>query len=301
MTAAANAVRDAATAINRSTPSPILEHHDDDLFVASVPATEERPWQGVLTENRFFFQNPDGAGWIGSTYTATPTSGVRELNLRGVGGTLRVTQGNCPAPRLEDRLPTLATLALGGRAHDACAGPFHAPIGLAGTSWLILRIGNQLHPDLESSETITVNTLTFGQSGRVGGTIACNDAGFQDLRWTQDGFERMDGAEEEKGDDGDEDSGGEADRDLFVTEIACNLPASEAFGRTALTSLYEAESWSIVGDQLVIDLPEGERLVGWYLGSDVFAEAGVEIGSPVAEESEAGPVSTGEVEIEGGE
>ncbi len=228
-----------------------------------------------------FFQSPTGAGWNVAAYTETPTSGVRELNLRALAATLRLTQGNCPDPRMTKQFPQLATLAFDGGAHRACFGSMPLPDGLADTAWMILRHGDAHHPDLDGARN--VNVLAFSAAGRVGGTIACNDAGIEGLLWGEDGTFTLVGEEQF----------------IAQTEVLCNQARSEEFGGNALQAMLTAERWTIVDDLLIVDLANGDTITARFLGSDVFGQAAVEAGPPVAEEAETGPPRPDETKVEG--
>ena len=200
---------------------------------------EERPswtpgWRAVIVGRRILLDSPTSAGWYAVEATDTG-EGVRRT-YTGEDLTLTVEVGGCAIPSYRRELPDGITLEWDRGRFTGCGGPRREPSALAGSTWELVRLGNEVAPRSRTPPAV----VTFAPDGSVHGSEACNDTGGT-VRWTDRGFAptREEGRER--------------------TAMGCGDERAVAFGDRFWSLLREARTWRRVGESLLIQLRDGSE------------------------------------------
>ena len=234
------AQNEAATATRNGTISP-AEAAADRAPAAPIYLVRGEPranrssgWAAVMRGDRLLLRSPTSAGWY-----VVP---LREPRVEAGGRiyaadrvTLTVEPAACAFREVYPALPDRVVLEWDSGRFEGCGGPRTPPppAGIAGTTWELVRIGDDPAPVGRSPAA----TLALGLEGSVGGTLGCNDGGLE-TTWTA--------------------SGGFAGRanGFMQTAIGCSEPA-EAFGRQFWNAMMTARAWRRDGEQLFITFADG--------------------------------------------
>ncbi|HEY5723013.1 MAG TPA: META domain-containing protein [Allosphingosinicella sp.] len=214
---------------------PDLKHRARPIILGSPGPNGVPQWSAVIVPGRLLLDSPTSAGWY-SLPLPSPVeeTAPRRLTYAGDRITLVGEIGACDIPEYRELLPNRFTLSWDGGNFVGCNGRGILPVKMAGTVWELVRIGTEKAPEGLSPAA----TLLWGESGSLGGTLACNDGGIK-TRW--------------------------APRGRFVpgppgfeqTAMGCNDPEASAFGARFWDRLATARSWNHAGDRLWIVFADG--------------------------------------------
>ena len=222
---------------------PALEHHPRPIVMGRPGPNGAPSWRAVIVPGRLLLDSPTSAGWY-SLPLPPPSEerAPRRLTYAGDRFTLVGEIGACSIPEYRELLPNGFTLAWDSGRFEGCNGRGTLPREVAGTIWELVRISGEGAPEGRSPAA----TLTWGEKGALGGTLACNDGGIR-TSWKADG------------------GFAHGPPGFEQTAMGCNDPKVEAFGARFWQGLAAARSWRRDGDRLRIVLADGAEAELRYL------------------------------------
>lgn len=190
-------------------------------------------WGGVLLDERIYLDSPTSAGWYSSAIIAReiPPGGTI---LRANDMTVTIEDGGCDKAGLRNDYPDRVIVNWDGGVHYGCGGVRIDRRSVRDTSWQVMEMNGERAP-VARPPAATVN---FDRRGRIGGTLDCNDGGVG-ADWSENKIKVF-------------------DRQVVQTEMGCADGYNYEFAEKFWRSMFDAERWTLSGDELTIYFSTGE-------------------------------------------
>lgn len=210
-----------ATDASQTAPAPYAFYSGDDQ------------WGGVLLDERIYLDSPTSAGWFSSAIVTReiPPGGTI---LRANDMTVTIEDGGCDKANLRRNYPDRVIVNWDGGVHYGCGGVRLDQRSVRNTSWQVMEMDGKRAPVARPPAA----TLNFDSSGRIGGTLDCNDGGVG-ADWSENKIKVF-------------------DRQVVQTAMGCADNYNYEFAENFWRSMIDAERWEMSGDELTIYFATGE-------------------------------------------